>query len=228
MASPTVVVDLLAVHHVVASFCQLQQLVLSIGFPSCRLIARAGRPGERDVGCGRAVTVKTNKLTRGVEGLALVALVTAILCTGWTTAPSYAGSDTPQQRAVTWYSEPDLPGDQIAVLDLGGSFSQVFTKDAVWVGNVDGKPIQFSRTLLHGYGPPNSIKLLPGRHSITFAPHAIGVSGTPIHKDVYVEAGKTYRVKLVASGMHVVFEQHLGPNPYTQSQGQWSVEITEE
>src|ERR1700676_2620700 len=120
--------------------------------------------------------MRIKELTRIVDDVVLAGVVTAVLCTGWTTTPSYAGSDIPQHRsAVVWYSEPDLPEAQVAVLNLGGDLSQVLTKDAVQAVGVDGTIVRHSNRFLHGYGPPDSIKLLPGRHTIGFTPNGIGV-----------------------------------------------------
>ena len=163
--------------------------------------------------------MKNKELTRNVVELVAVAIVTATLCTGCNAIPTHAGP-TQQQIALYFYSNPDLPRDQVAVLNLGGSFSAVFAKDAVSAVGVDGK-----QTLQ----PDDSIKLLPGHHTIRFIPNPYsGFSPTPINKDVYVEAGKTYRAKIVASGMHFVSEQRFGSEIITHSEGYWSVEVTEE
>jgi hypothetical protein len=140
--------------------------------------------------------MKAKEIIRAVE-FGLIIIVVAALFSGCST----------QYQA---YRGPTLPREQVAVLKSGNGFCGEIAQGACWISYVD------SSQLPAAY---REIKLLPGKHTITFQflesrSYSTGYMTTftgTTSKDVDVEAGKTYIfVPDAATGAHT-----------------WDVEITE-
>ena len=118
------------------------------------------------------------------------------------------------------YSGPDLPRNQIAVLyipivsraDLGYGISIMEVDGHSVANDWDGIP----RTVKKCFYPncpriaaplPDSIELLPGKHTIVFF---VSIAQPPqnINQDIIVEAGKKYKAKLKnrVERVHVIWE----------------------
>jgi hypothetical protein len=133
------------------------------------------------------------------------------------------------------YPGPRLPSEQVAVIELehisflagGGRYS------ALTVSMVDGIRIYYDGS---GYrasngawssndwaGPPMSVELLAGDHTITFVPYPRMTQETGITERVHVTGGKRYR----AIGT-VEPKRLLQSATTTGWLGTWKVEIIEE
>ncbi len=126
------------------------------------------------------------------------------------------------------YDGPARPRQQIAVLHMKG----------LVVDTIDGKSAtdtHCDKDLFHTQGNPkhchlrmffNPIELLPGDHTIVFAPSSFPswtagpASGTPETKLIHVDAGKTYQARFRWEGRYYN-DPHQGPVAH------WWVEIAE-
>lgn len=124
------------------------------------------------------------------------------------------------------YDGPARPRQEIAILKMKG----------LVVTSMDGKAAvdtHCNKDLFHTKGNPkhcrprtdfNPIELLPGDHTIVFRPSffpswtAGDASGTPITKDIHVNAGKIYQAKFRWEGRYHN-DPHQGPTAH------WWVDI---
>lgn len=103
------------------------------------------------------------------------------------------------------YAGPRRPGEQVALIELehiseavDGRYSSAMT-----ISMVDGISIFYDGS---GYrasngtwssskwvGPPTSLELLPGHHTISFVPYPATIHDAPITTEVDLTAGKKYR-----------------------------------
>jgi hypothetical protein len=123
----------------------------------------------------------------------LISICEGIVFSGCSTAyQDYSGpTPPPEQTSILKLTFPDGPGGGL----LGIQY--------YWVSAIDEKTI---------FRPHPVIKLLPGKHTISFQLNLSGIiSVAPMHIDVTFEAGKTY------IALPRINENH-----------QWSVEIKQE
>jgi hypothetical protein len=107
----------------------------------------------------------------------------------------------------------NLPREQIAILKVPG---WILADNNFYADGVDGKPSKF---------PMHLMKLLPGRHTISFGLQLCGspnyISESPLVVEINVEAGKTYRANYNTQ-YRAEYNTQVGPSLT------WSVVITEE
>ena len=136
--------------------------------------------------------MKTKEVIR-IIGFSFSIIIATILFTGCVTYQDYQA-----------YDGSVLPRNQVAVVEWAAlSFG------LVQVDNIGF----FTRKI------PNKMELLPGQHTIKFRPHGY-LTGDTIVRDINVEAGKTYRVRMMILDMHAISPQ--------LSEGHWDFEIIEE
>jgi len=151
-------------------------------------------------------------------GFYLFFFIAAIAFTGCETYPPYAGSE--------------LPKDKVAILKMGAFAHDGGVVIAVYVdGNkmpyFGTSPTLFSllglakpRSVCH----PESIKLLPGHHTIMFLPAFGYIHADYVSKDIDVEAGKTYRAKMLTRNTQVISRQ----GREVDTEGEWGVDIIDD
>lgn len=150
-----------------------------------------------------------------IVGLGLIIIVSTILLSGCSSVQSYSGSALPQ--------------DQVAVLNFFSSSSDFGFLAGVRPIAIDGKGVNLWCGSRVCWTKVTSIQVLPGHHTITFAPDVPGsaVRYDVVSTEVDIEAGKTYRAKPV---YHVENSDSSfnGRVMSSSSSGTWSVEIFEE
>ena len=110
------------------------------------------------------------------------------------------------------YAGPAVTREQLAVLDL---------RSHAFASSVDGHAVGCPVGRMDRVDYPYMLDLRPGRHQITF--DVRDATADPITKEVYVEAGKTYKVRA-----NIQAPGSCGPGVRRCTvRGTWSLEITE-
>ena len=143
------------------------------------------------------------------------------LLTGCTTNTGILRSIDAASRLKT-YPGPLLPRDKVAVLNCTGGLLLI---GAVQLLSVDGSSVFFNT-----YSPydtsnviPDSVELLPGKHTLEFAPFP-PFSGDRLLTEYSFSEGAAYKARMNVSDLKTT-------SPYgartTTSAGHWSLEISE-